>query len=79
MVMGLWIIGTPLTILKCQIRPLTILADKEKLYTLLIYFIYNNLVPHVYWQVFDFRNTNPQQERNVHKTQAKRTENPILR
>jgi hypothetical protein len=36
-----------LTVLKCQIQLSTILMNKGKLYTLLAYFIYNNLIPHV--------------------------------
>jgi hypothetical protein len=36
-----------LMVLKCQIRLSTILMNKGKLYTLLTYFIYKNLVPHV--------------------------------
>jgi hypothetical protein len=33
----------------------------------------------MYWQVYDFRNTSPQQERNEYKMQAKCIEDPILR
>jgi hypothetical protein len=37
-----------LTVLKCQIQLSTILMNKGKICTLLTYFIYNNLVPHVF-------------------------------
>jgi hypothetical protein len=33
----------------------------------------------MYWQVFDFKNTSPHEVRNVHETQARYTEDPILR
>jgi hypothetical protein len=33
----------------------------------------------MYWQVLDFRNTSPQEERNIYETQAKYTEDRILR
>jgi hypothetical protein len=39
--------GVLLTVLKCKIRPSTILKNNGKLCTLLTYLIYNNLVIHV--------------------------------